>query len=151
MRIYLDNCCYNRPYDDQSDLKISIETQAKIKIQNLIVNKELELATSYVLRTENSRNTVESKRENINNYIDENTTVYVDIKHFEEIDREAEAIIASGIKYMDTCHVACAKFADCDYFISTDRRLLRYKDEKISLVDPIEFIDILNDSIAEEK
>lgn len=21
MRIYLDNCCYNRPYDDQSQLK----------------------------------------------------------------------------------------------------------------------------------
>ena len=25
MRIYLDNCCYNRPYDDQSQIRISSE------------------------------------------------------------------------------------------------------------------------------
>ena len=30
MKIYLDNCCYNRPYDDQSYLSISLETQAKM-------------------------------------------------------------------------------------------------------------------------
>ena len=28
LRIYLDNCCFNRPYDDQSQLRISLETQA---------------------------------------------------------------------------------------------------------------------------
>jgi len=29
LKIYLDNCCYNRPYDDQSQLKVSLEAQAK--------------------------------------------------------------------------------------------------------------------------
>lgn len=29
MRIYLDNCCYNRPYDDQSHILIYLETQRK--------------------------------------------------------------------------------------------------------------------------
>lgn len=24
MRIYLDNCCYNRPYDDQKQIRISL-------------------------------------------------------------------------------------------------------------------------------
>ncbi len=41
MRVYLDNCCYNRPYDDQSQLRISLETQAKIQIQGMIRNGEL--------------------------------------------------------------------------------------------------------------
>lgn len=36
MRVYLDNCCYNRPYDDQSQLKISMETQAKLNIQHCL-------------------------------------------------------------------------------------------------------------------
>ncbi len=36
MKIYLDNCCYNRPYDDQSHLTISIEAQAKMQIQSLV-------------------------------------------------------------------------------------------------------------------
>ncbi len=32
LKIYLDNCCYNRPYDDQSQLKVSLEAQAKLEI-----------------------------------------------------------------------------------------------------------------------
>lgn len=36
MRVYFDMCCYNRPYDDQSQIKVSLETQAKLHIQNLI-------------------------------------------------------------------------------------------------------------------
>ncbi len=39
MKIYLDNCCFNRPYDNQSFLSISIEAQAKLQIQSLIKEK----------------------------------------------------------------------------------------------------------------
>ena len=39
MRIYLDNCCYNRPFDDQSQLKIKIKTEAKLYIQQEILNQ----------------------------------------------------------------------------------------------------------------
>ena len=43
LKIYLDNCCYNRPYDDQSQIRISLETQAKLYIQNLVKDKQIEL------------------------------------------------------------------------------------------------------------
>lgn len=33
MRVYLDNCCYNRPFDDQSQLKVRLETEAKLFVQ----------------------------------------------------------------------------------------------------------------------
>lgn len=39
MRIYLDMCCYNRPYDDQSQLKVALETQSKLHIQHLIEDR----------------------------------------------------------------------------------------------------------------
>jgi len=29
MRIYLDHCAYNRPFDDQKNIKIQLETYAK--------------------------------------------------------------------------------------------------------------------------
>jgi len=32
-RIYLDNCCYNRPYDNQSLKAISLEAEAKLYVQ----------------------------------------------------------------------------------------------------------------------
>jgi len=36
MRLYLDNCMFNRPFDDQSNIKILLETEAKLKIQENI-------------------------------------------------------------------------------------------------------------------
>ena len=32
MRVYLDNCCYNRPFDGQGDFRVAIETLAKLLI-----------------------------------------------------------------------------------------------------------------------
>jgi len=40
MRVYLDNCCFNRPYDDQMQLKIELETKAKLFIQALFLQWE---------------------------------------------------------------------------------------------------------------
>lgn len=56
MRVHLDMCCYNRPYNDQSRIKVSLETQVKLHIQELIQEKRLELDTSYVLRYECEQN-----------------------------------------------------------------------------------------------
>ena len=33
MRVYLDNCCYNRPFDDQDQLTIRLETVTKLAVQ----------------------------------------------------------------------------------------------------------------------
>jgi len=33
LRIYLDICTFNRPFDDQNQLKIKLETEAKLFIQ----------------------------------------------------------------------------------------------------------------------
>jgi hypothetical protein len=35
MLVYLDNCCYNRPFDDQSNLLVRIETETKMQIQEI--------------------------------------------------------------------------------------------------------------------
>ena len=43
MRIYMDLCCFNRPYDSQAQARIRIETEAKIIIQQKIKDGECEL------------------------------------------------------------------------------------------------------------
>jgi len=35
MKLYLDNCCYNRPYDDQSQEKNHMEGEAVLTIINI--------------------------------------------------------------------------------------------------------------------
>ncbi|MDR1811691.1 MAG: hypothetical protein LBQ87_02590, partial [Candidatus Fibromonas sp.] len=63
MKIYLDNCCYNRPFDDQSDIIIRLETEAKLFIQQKVKENALELVWSFILDYENSRNPFEDRRE----------------------------------------------------------------------------------------
>lgn len=36
MKVYLDNCSLNRPFDDQSNYRIRIEAEAKLYVQDLI-------------------------------------------------------------------------------------------------------------------
>ena len=140
MRIYLDNCCYNRPYDDQSQLRISLETQAKLQIQSMIREKRLELVASYVLLYENSRNPHEMRRNIILDFVKDNISFYVDTDRGEEVKSLADAIIATGIKTADAHHVACAIIGKADYFLTTDNRLLKYNTDRIVVLDPVTFI-----------
>lgn len=140
LKIYLDNCCYNRPYDDQPQLRISLETQAKLQVQNMIKNKELQLASSYVLLYENSRNPYELRQKTIRNFVKENVAVYIAVDRADEVKSIADEIIATGVKTADAYHVACAILSGSDYFLTTDDRLLKYKTDKLKLVDPTEFI-----------
>lgn len=140
MRVYLDMCCYNRPYDDQGQLKISMETQSKLYIQTLIKDGKLKLVTSYMLRYECGNNPFEMRRNAIFDFIDKYTYAYVGIERQIAIEEKAAEIMKTGIKYKDACHVASAIYGECEYFISTDARLLKYKSNEIKMVTPIEFV-----------
>jgi hypothetical protein len=56
MLIYLDMCCFNRPFDDQSQARIRFETEAKLLLQQHVREGGLSLVWSYILDYENSLN-----------------------------------------------------------------------------------------------
>lgn len=140
MRIYLDMCCYNRPYDDQSQLKVALETQSKLHIQNLIREGKLDLISSYTLEYEVSQNPFAMRRQAIVQFIQDNMKGYVGEEHDDIITSLAHDMMADGIHEKDAYHVASAVFAGCEYFVSTDIRLLKHKSEKIKMVSPVEFV-----------
>jgi len=140
IRLYLDNCCYNRPYDDQTQIRINLETQAKLYLQEMIRDKKVELVTSYVLDYENSRSRYDIQRKAIKRFMDENSTIYVGAGRVQEAENIAKEIQKTGVKEKDSLHLACAIIAECDYFISTDDRLLKYTSDKMQLLTPTEFI-----------
>ena len=49
MRVYLDNCCYNRPFDPQADLRIHLETVVKVRVQTLMKSGVVEYVWSDAL------------------------------------------------------------------------------------------------------
>jgi len=65
MRIYLDNCCYNRPFDTPSGDTIVFESNAKMSIQLLVTSGKITLAYSFVLLEEIYNNPFKYKKEQI--------------------------------------------------------------------------------------
>jgi len=61
IRVYLDNCAFNRPFDDQSHIRIRLESEAKLYSQQKIRGGEVELAWSYMLDIENGHNPFHEK------------------------------------------------------------------------------------------
>jgi predicted nucleic acid-binding protein len=53
----------------------------------------------------------------------------------------AEKINITGVKAFDALHVACAIASNCDFFITVDKRLLKYNDNRIIICNPIEFLN----------
>ena len=56
MKVYLDTSVYNRPFDDQAQPRIWLETLAFAVILQMVEAGTVELVTSSVLEYENSRN-----------------------------------------------------------------------------------------------
>jgi len=135
--IYLDNCSYNRPFDDQTHLRISIETQAKLYIQSLIKNGKLDLIYSYVCFYENYINPFENIKLSIFEF--SKNAKYCMIEN-DAILLTANKIIMNKIKPLDALHLSCAINAKADYFITVDDGILRYSTDEIVILDPVEFI-----------
>ena len=136
-RVYLDNCCFNRPYDDQSHLKIELETKAKLRIQEMIVLGRLEMATSYILEYENADNPYLERKYAIEEFLKYSA---INVEENDEVLTIANAAKLTGLKTKDALHAACAITAKCDFLLTTDVRFLKYVDSRIRIMNPIEFV-----------
>ncbi|MBR6888420.1 MAG: hypothetical protein IKN16_08245 [Selenomonadaceae bacterium] len=143
MRIYLDNCCFGRPFDNQIFPRIAEETAAIIFIQEQIKSGKLKMATSYILHHENLQCPFELRRRVVERFLKSYSSVYVSIGLAESVTTKAAKFMSVGVKEKDACHVASAILAQCDYFLTVDDRLLKFKSDEIVLINPVEFVKIL--------
>ncbi len=137
VKVYLDNCAFNRPYDDQSLLRNYLEAEAKTYIQKEILQNNFELAWSYVMDYEISFNPFFDRRNQILKWKDIAVT---DISESKKVIAAANDIIKKNIKPKDSLHLACAIEAKCDYFITTDNKILSKTIDNIIIIDPVNFI-----------
>lgn len=142
VKVYLDTCCYNRPYDDQTQLRINLEAQAKLFIQKQIVDGKLDLIYSFISVYENSQNPFAIRKNAIFDFFS-NAMIYIDESNVEVIKQRAGEIMKTGIKTKDALHVSCAIEGKADYFVTTDIRLLKYSSDEVKIINPIDLITIL--------
>jgi len=80
LKVYLDNCAYNRPFDNQRQMRVFLEAQAKIYIQHLIVDNKLVLACSYMSLYENKDNPYEGRHLSIADFLIMHQFLWIMIK-----------------------------------------------------------------------
>ena len=143
MRIYLDTCCYNRRFDENIPDDLIPEKLAIYKIQEHIVQKKIQLVTSFMLHYEILGIKDENKRSYIEFFIKHYKKMYVGVDFIDILDKKVENIIKSGIKHKDAYHLASAIFTECDYFLTFDKRLLKFNSDKIIIMNPVDFVKLL--------
>ncbi len=139
MRVYLDNCCFNRPFDDQSFLTIRMETEAKLAVQEKIKSGHLALGWSYILDFENNANPFLEKQIEIQRW---KKLADSFVNETEEILIKMNKLTAIGLKPLDALHIACAVSLRCQYFLTVDKGILKKTIEysEIKITNPINFI-----------
>jgi predicted nucleic acid-binding protein len=142
MKIYLDHCVYNRPFDDQSNVKNQLETTAKLYIQGQIKQGIYELVWSYMSDFENSNNPNEENKNSIQQW--ENIAKYT-CKPSENILNRGKEIEKYEIRSKDALHISCAIESQCKYFITTDSGLTNKSMDKITIINPIDFVRKMED------
>ena len=137
--LYLDNCCFNRPFDDQEQPKIRIETEAKLFLQEKVRAGEIDLVWSFMLQLENDRNPFEEKRRLIAPW---RQLAKSFVPAIAEVRTIAEDLVREyRLHPADAAHVACATHAQAQYFVTTDTRLLRVLTTytKLKVINPVDW------------
>jgi predicted nucleic acid-binding protein len=122
MRIYLDNCCLQRPLDKQTQPRIRVETEAVFAVLAAVQAKDVSLCNSEVLLYEISRIPDDARRvESLSmlSLADDFLTVT------ESVESLALSLEGRGLSAVDALHLACASQAKVDFFCTCDDRLFR--------------------------
>jgi predicted nucleic acid-binding protein len=138
----LDSCAFNRPFDDQNQLKIKLETEAKLFIQQGILNNEYELVWSYILEYENKQNKFDDRR---NAIYDWKNIAKIYCTENDKIIEYAEKLKIKNIRTKDALHIACSVYTNSDYLITTDKQLFNLKLDDIRIINPLTFINELEE------
>lgn len=142
LKVYIDNCVFNRPFDDQHQIRIKLETEAKLFIQGQNKQQRIALIWSYILEMENAHNPFLERRLAICQW---QTLPQMDISETETVLQKAHVIQTLGLKSKDALHIACAIEARANYFITTDDSIIRKIGDfsEMKVVYPIDFIACL--------
>lgn len=122
MRVYLDNCCLQRPLDNQTHPRIRVETEAVFAVLAAVQAKELTLLDSEALHYEISRIPDDTRRTEALALLSL-ASEYLQIT--DAIEALALAFKQTGLSAMDAIHLALASTAKADYFCTCDDKLFR--------------------------
>jgi predicted nucleic acid-binding protein len=121
-RIYLDVCALSRPFDDQHQVRIQLETHAVALILEAVKQNKCQLIVSLVHHLEIAPISDLEERRQLTLLLEQLGTRYpFDLS---KTKQRTQQLIANGLKLADATHFAFAEQAQAD-FVTVDDRLLK--------------------------
>lgn len=141
MRIYFDTCSLQRPLDERSYPRITLEAEAILALLTHCEQGHAELIVSDVVLFESSKNPHPQKRQFV---IEVFNQAKARLSLTDAVENRAAAFEQSGIKAVDALHLAIAEAGQVDYFCTCDdrfyRRALTLADLAIKVCLPLELV-----------
>ena len=122
MRLYLDTCSLNRPWDDQSQVRIHLEAEAVIYLLDAARRGAVTLVSSDYLLAEIHDIPDPVRQSDVLSLL---KPAALHVPQHASIENRAQPLSAWSIRGYDALHLAAAEVSQCDYFLTTDDRLIR--------------------------
>jgi len=130
MKVYLDACCLNRPFDDQSQPRVRLEAEAISLILEKLNQGEWEWVGSEILLHELGQNPDAENRQRTLSFASLAQQV---VETTEKILSRAEELEEAGFDSYDAIHLSSAEYGKADVFLTTDDQILKVAARKKSL------------------
>ena len=140
MKLYLDVCCWNRPFDDQSQNRVRLEAEAVLSILEMAQSGEIEILGSDIIDDELSGLSDNERREKVELLL---ALTSSQISLTSAIEQCAIKLQEQNISAFDALHLASAERAQVDYFLTTDDDLLhkaKRTELKVKIENPAKWL-----------
>jgi predicted nucleic acid-binding protein len=143
MKVYLDLCVYNRPFDDQTNERIFIEARAFYIVIKWLEEGKIISIHSDALEYENSLTSNPDRGKRVKSYF---SLAKEFVKLSEFSIRRASEIINLGFRDMDALHIAMAEEGKAHYFVTCDDRIIDIAEKnqerlKVKVCSILEFLE----------
>ncbi len=137
MKIYADICTLCRPFDDQSQPRIWLETHALCVILNLVELGQIQMVRSPIQDLEISRNPWTFRRLWQEQCL---TLAHQNVPLTQAQKQRAQQLESLGVGALDALHAASAEAASCTHLLTCDDRFLKRYSGPLTILNPTDFV-----------
>jgi len=128
----MDVCCFNRPYDDETQDRIRLEAEAIRTILSYCERGIWKLIGSYAIDLEISKTPNTDKKQKVSTFL---AAITEKVKSDSSVDKRVTDLTNFSFRTLDALHIALAEKAGVDVFLTTDDRLLKKAMKENSIVN----------------
>jgi hypothetical protein len=140
MRLYIDLSCFNRPFDDQNQEQIRLQTEAVLLVLTRILEGKDTLIWSWVMSFENDKHPRLDRRNEIAVWEGRSER---SIGLSDDLQHRARQITQLGISPLDAAHLAAAEIAGADVVLTCDDVMIRRAARlalALRVLDPVAYL-----------